>query len=54
MTEAFDKYMKWSYLDEDCHRRLNKDAPEKIKDEVRVLDKKYYELTGRHHMLVDY
>lgn len=54
MTEAFEKYMKWSYLDETCHRRLNKDAPEKIKEEVRKLDSDYFEKTGRHKMLVDY
>ena len=54
MTEAFDKYMKWSHLDETGHRRLNKDAPEKIKEEVRKLDSDYYKRTGRHPMLVDY
>lgn len=54
MTEEFEKYMKWSYLDETGHRKLNKDAPKKIKDEVRKLDENYYKRTGRHKMLVDY
>lgn len=54
MTEIFNKYKKWSHLDNTCHRRLNKDAPEYIKDEVRKLDDEYYKKTGRHKMIVDY
>ena len=46
--------MRWSYLDETAHKKLNKDAPEKIKDEVRKLDEDYYKRTDRHKMLVDY
>ncbi len=46
--------MEWSYLDDDCHRRLKKDAPEEIKEEARKADEEYYKLTGRHKMLVDY
>ena len=54
MTEIFNKYIKWSHLDNTCHRRLNKDAPEYIKDEVRKLDDEYYKKTVRHKMIVDY
>lgn len=54
MTDKFDKFMKWSFLDDDCQRRLKKDTPEKIKDEVRKLDNDYFQRTGRHKMLVDY
>lgn len=42
MTEVFNKYLKWSYLDKTCHRRLYKDAPDYIKNEVRKLDDEYY------------
>lgn len=38
MTDMFDKFMKYSHLDETGHRRLNKDAPEKIKEEARQAD----------------
>ena len=54
MTSEFEKFMKYSHLDETGHRRLNKDVPENIKEEVRKIDKSYYERTGRHKMLVDY
>lgn len=54
MTNEFDKFMEYSYLDDSGHRRLNKDAPEEIKEEARKADKSYFERTGRHKMLVDY
>ena len=54
MTSEFEKFMKYSHLDETGHRRLNKDAPENIKEEARKIDKSYYERTGRRQMLVDY
>jgi hypothetical protein len=54
MTEIFNKYLKWSHLDKTCHRKLNKDAPEYIKEEVRKLDNEYFRKTGRHKILVDY
>lgn len=54
MTEVFNKYLKWSYLDKTCHRRLYKDAPDYIKSEVRKLDDEHYRKTGRHKILVDY
>lgn len=54
MTDMFDKFMKYSHLDETGHRRLNKDAPEKIKEEARQADKWWFDKTGHHKMLVDY
>lgn len=54
MTEVFNKYLKWSYLDKTCHRRLYKDAPDYIKNEVRKLDDEHYRKTGRRKILVDY
>ncbi len=54
MTREFEKFMEYSYLDETGHRRLDKNAPEAIKEEARMADKSYYERTGRHKMLVDY
>lgn len=54
MTEVFNKYLKWSHLDDTCHRKLNKNAPEHIKEEVRKLDNEYFTKTGRHKILVDY
>ena len=54
MTELFDKYDKWSYLDEDCNRRIKEDAPEKIKIEAKKADEEYYQRTGRHMLYIDY
>ena len=33
MTDVFNKYIKYSYLDEDGHRWINEDAPDEIKNE---------------------
>ena len=54
MTEAFFKFFKWSYLDHDCKRRMNADAPEEIKAEAKKLDQEYFEKTGRHMLKIDY
>lgn len=35
MTEKFDKFDKWSYLDCNCNRRIKNDAPDEIKAEAK-------------------
>lgn len=35
MTDRFDKFMEWSYLDDNCRRRIVEDAPEYIKEEAK-------------------
>ena len=54
MTGKFDKFLKWSYLDRDCNRRMEPDAPEEIKAEAKKSDEEYYKLTGRHMLKIDY
>ncbi len=53
MTDAFNKYIKYSYLDEDGHRWINEDAPDEIKNEVKKLDEDYFTRTGRHMIRVN-
>lgn len=48
MTDMFDKFMEYSHLDETGHRRMNDDAPEKLKEEAKKADALFYERTGRH------
>lgn len=54
MTDKFDKFDKWSYLDDECRRRIKKEAPDNIKSEAKKADKEYYQRTGRHMLHIDY
>ncbi|MCI5617506.1 MAG: hypothetical protein PUC69_06200 [Ruminococcus sp.] len=54
MTEEFNKFLKWSYLDHNCSRRIEPDAPKEIKIEAKKADEDYYKLTGRHMLKIDY
>lgn len=54
LTEEFNKFNKWSYLDYECNRRMEPDAPEKIKIEAKKADEAYYKETGRHMLRIDY
>ena len=45
MTGKFDKFDKWSYLDRNCNRRIEPNAPEEIKIEAKKADEEYYKLT---------
>lgn len=54
MTEKFDKFDKWSYLDNNCNRRIKNDAPDEIKAEAKKADEEYFKKTGRHMLQIDY
>lgn len=54
MTEEFNKFLKWSYLDHNCSRRIEPDAPKEIKIEAKKADEDYYKLIGRHMLKIDY
>lgn len=54
MTEEFNKFLKWSYLDHNCSRRIEPDAPKEIKIEAKKADKYYFKRTGRHMLKIDY
>lgn len=54
LTEKFDKFDKWSYLDNNCNRRIITDAPSKIKEEAKKADEEYFKKTGRHMLQIDY
>ncbi|MGN0469610.1 MAG: hypothetical protein ACI4GV_01685 [Acutalibacteraceae bacterium] len=54
MTELFDKYDKWSYLDKNCNRRIKENAPKEIKIEAKKDDEDYFKRTGRHMLHIDY
>lgn len=54
MTEEFNKFLKWSYLDHNCSRRIELDAPEGIKIEAKKADEDYFKKTGRHMLKIDY
>ena len=54
MTGKFDKFDKWSYLDHDCNRRMEPDAPVEIKIEAKKADEDYFKKTGRHMLKIDY
>ena len=41
MTDRFDKFMEWSYLDDNCRRRIVEDAPEHIKEEAKKVNEEY-------------
>lgn len=53
MTGLFDKYDKWTYLDNKCNRRMKKEAPKEIKIEAKKNDDDYFNRTGRHMILVE-
>lgn len=54
LTEEFNKFNKWSYLDYECNRRMKPDAPEEIKTEAKKADEDYFKMTGRHMLKIDY
>ena len=54
MTERFDKFMKWTLLEKDGHRRLREDTPQKIRDEAIKVNNEYYKMTGRYMLRIDH
>ena len=54
LTEKFDKFDKWSYLDCNCNRRIKNDAPDEIKAEAKKADEEHFKKTGRHMYHLDY
>lgn len=54
MIDRFDKFMKRSYLDDSYRRRIDKDAPEHIKEDAKKVNKEYYQITGRYVLHIDY
>lgn len=55
MTEAFYKFAKWMILDKKTgYCRISPDAPQEIKDEAKIENEKYYKLTGRNMLQIDY
>ena len=52
MTERFDKFIEYSHLDNMGQRIINDNAPEKIKKEAKEVDSAYFQLTGRHMIIV--
>ena len=54
MTDRFDKFMEWSYLDDNCRRRIVEDAPEHIKEEAKKVNEEYYQRTGIYVLHIDY
>ena len=54
LTEKFDKFDKWSYLDCNCNRRIKNDAPDEIKAQPKKADEEYFNRTGRHMLKIDY
>ena len=54
MTDRFNKFMEWSYLDDNCRRRIVEDAPEHIKEEAKKVNEEYYQRTGRYVLHIDY
>lgn len=53
MTDMFDKFIEYSYLDETGHRRMNDDAPEELKEEAKKVEERFFKMTGRHAFIFE-